>query len=431
MENPASHTRNSHRAPRWIFCKGKTDWWALRKVAILYSRFGGSPASIAQAANFIKQTVSDIQQGGAVVVSSYGTTAHHLTSIAAKGNALVIVCPEILPFMSVGRSRDFLKEYADFFDLENTLFISGLPLGARLSSSDRLRLRDELVCDLADAIHVGLIRPGGNMEELLDRAVKENVRVLRGPTRSGRAGDPVVSRPSAPVGKSAQTSFRGRSVVKRSESAPCYWLSELPHGYIVHYTRSSRGPWPGETLAEYYSGLLNRPLDPTHSAFGTLKRILAERKIRAGAKLSRNAVPVVSFTECAPSQVAKLRQWRKGLMRWSFEPYGVGFPKTALHELGARPVIYAPESCYRDLGDELGYLFHSHGKEGAEWYLEREWRMRHDMDITHSLWEKIVVITLSAEEARGIFETFGCDVFVADRVFADESTRRPGGKPEC
>jgi hypothetical protein len=431
LENPAWNPVDASRAPRWLFCKGAMEWLTLSKGTILYSRFSKNPESLAETVRVIGHAVTAMRQEGTVVVSSYGTIAYNLMSLAAKGAALAIVCPEVLPFMSPGRSCSFLEDYADFFDLENTLFVSEFVSGSHASANDKVLLRDRLVSNLAEEIHVGWIRPGGNMQAMLDIAAKRNSRIIRYPEQAGRATERAVSQISTTDGDKSETTSVGRALPPRSRSAPGGEVSELPPGYIIHYTRSSRGPWPGETQAEYYAAMLSRPLDAIHSAFCALKRILEEKKVRASGKLSRNSAPVVSFTECRPDEITKLRRWRRGLARWSFEPYGVGFPKTALHELGARPVIYGPESAYPDLGDELGYLFHIHGKDDTQWYLEKEWRLQRGLDIIDSLWQKMVVITPSIEEAQEIVETFACDVFVSGGILDARGPGRPGGKTEC
>jgi hypothetical protein len=429
LENPAWKLTGAPEAPKWLFCKGAVECLTLPRGAILYSRVGRNPDSLAEAVSMIGPAVAAMRRQGTVVVSSYGTIAYNLTNLAAKGHALTIVCPEVLPFMRPGRFDDFIREYEGFFHLESALFVSEFAPGCRLSAHKRLLSRDKMVCDLAEAIHVGSIRPGGAMRALLDMAEKRNCRIVRYSAQAERVPD----RPASQV--SATTEAGAENVVSSHTTGPRLASGrlgvELPSGYLVHYTRSSRGPWPGETQAEYYAAMLSSPPDAIHSAFYALKRILSEKKVRASGKLSRNSAPVVSLTECSPDDIAKLRRWRRGLARWSFEPYGVGFPKNALHQLGARPVIYGPESAYPDLGDELGYLFHIHGKGDMRWYLEREWRLRRDLDIIEPLWQKMVVITPSIEEARVIAETFACDVFVAGGIFDARAPGRHGGKPEC
>ncbi len=157
-------------------------------------------------------------------------------------------------------------------------------------------------------------------------------------------------------------------------------------------------------MMDYCLSLINGEKDSAHTAFDTLMRIIKERRIRSSSKLIRGRYPVVSFTECPPSEVCDLREWRSGLIRWSFEPYGLAFPLQALFTLGARPVIYAVEDAYEDLSDELRYLFQLQSALGRDWFPEKEWRLRGDLEITASLERETMIIVRTSEEALTVWE---------------------------
>ncbi len=190
---------------------------------------------------------------------------------------------------------------------------------------------------------------------------------------------------------------------------------ELAHQfpYLIHYTRSCVGPWPGQTIAEYCSAFIEERPGAGHTGFDSLLRILDQDTIRASRRLTRGKTPVICFTELFPKQLQELIAWRPGLLRWSFEPYGIALRKERLFDMGARPVIYAVEEFFRDLSDDMKYLFQLHGAQGKNWSAEREWRIKGDLALSTFTAEEMFLIVPRPEEAETMINRFSHRVGLA------------------
>ncbi|HTY26070.1 MAG TPA: hypothetical protein VMC85_23270, partial [Desulfomonilaceae bacterium] len=189
-------------------------------------------------------------------------------------------------------------------------------------------------------------------------------------------------------------------------------LSHAP-SYLIHYTRSCPGPWPGQSWAEYCRSLVEGVPEASHSAFDTLVRILQERRIRGSRRLIRGAESVVCLTECIPRELQHLIEWRKGLVRWNFEPYGLAFERKSVFDLGAKPVIYAVEEAFSDLSPDLKHLFQCQNHSDKQWTFEKEWRIKGDLYLADFDPRDLVVIVATHAEAAVIQEQFGYKVALA------------------
>jgi hypothetical protein len=193
--------------------------------------------------------------------------------------------------------------------------------------------------------------------------------------------------------------------------------------YLIHYTRSCPGPWPGQSYGDYCQSLIDGREEADHSGFHTLRRILEEGVIRGSARLTRGKRAVVSLTECLPGELIRLIKWRKGLIRWSFEPYGIAIAKDILVGLGARPVIYGDETTFRNLSDGDKFLFQPRSSGGKDWSVEQEWRIQGDVYLKNLLFQDLAVIVDTLDEAWPIQDQFGCDVTLAG--FSGRGTLMP------
>lgn len=398
--------------------QGDSSLFASPTAAILNSR---KPRMITPSDCWIKITIALTEEAvrkGFTVVSSLGMFTYDLvTFIAAQmGAPTIIVLDGLLPeLLSSDKQAEFYEEFAGLFDPEKTLFVSPFPPDVKMPDrAARDFERDRWVVFLASRVLAGEIRSGGYMEKLSLAAINEGRRVqafrpsvFDKSTAGNRAllaaGAEEVTVADFPVKK---VSYRPnmpqtRLVASNSPSLkPSFDLSE----YLFHYTRGCYGPWPGQSRADYIRSLADGDNDAGHTGFDTLCRILCERLIRAGHRLVRGNVPVVSFSACPPTQLANIRKWNPALIRWTFEPYTVGIHRAALEEMGARPAIYGPETKFRELSEAERFRFQLHAPPKTDWSNEKEWRIAGDVDLSRLSPEGIIAVVPTKKEAVAIQE---------------------------
>jgi len=375
-----------------------------------------------------KALVQSALEQGFAVVSSYGTSAYFMVAALTRGSPLIVVCDSVLPRMdSTGPARCFTSLYGDLFDPETTLFVSGFPPGVMPGRAVRYVQRDRHVAAWSSTLRVAEVRAKGNMAAVLEMAAERGVPIVTSPlSDEGSQGDTTREPPVLATEKSMQPALHGRNrtITPRSKRQASIAEAKTPilsnaqqlaaeTPYLMHYTRSCAGPWPGQTIAAYYQSLIEERPESAHTGFDSLVRILEQGTIRGSRKLTRGPSKVVCFTELFPRQLQKLNEWRPGLLRWSFEPYGLALMKERLFHLGARPVIYAVEGLFPDLSDDLRYLFQVHESRGTRWSSEREWRIQGDLHLSVFAPEEMFVIVPEPAEAEIVAQRFNMRVGLA------------------
>jgi hypothetical protein len=320
-------------------------------------------------------------------------------SSLARSKPMIMVCHELLPFMERDRTQTQLASFSEeLFKCEHILYVSAVPPGPIPDLNIRRVQRDGLIAGMSSVLMVGRIRRRGNMERIVSKAEKFGKLIVyfseceELPAKNGTGEE--------------KTFSSAANVKKKLKDQSVREFKDVSKGsrFLIHYTRSHQGPWPGQNMLDYCRSLIRGEEDSGHSAFDSLMRIIKERRIRAGARLIRGKYPVVSLTECFPGEVSALTEWRQGLLRWSFEPYGIAFPLQALFDKGARPVVYAIKEAYDDLTEDLRYLFQLQSASGRKWSPEKEWRLKGDLRITPSLECQAVIIIKTLEEALVVRE---------------------------
>lgn len=273
----------------------------------------------------------------------------------AAGHGLRIrhVVPDYNPAQAAAAFDTTLSE---FEILPERAELEPMATSRSLSRSDVWRMRDLTALQAADVIYPVSIRPGGRLETLL------RTEPLHADVRHG---------------------FRidwHDSLLRRT---PAYdllnaRLNPLPSGnWLVHWTRTSPGPWPGETKAAFFRDMLARPSMYVRSARETLVHILRERAIRASSWKIPGQVPVVSLTENTPETAVTLMKWRKRFVRYTYEPYGIALHREYLESIGAQRVIYSEHA---NTPDDGAWMYQSPGMF-ADWTREREWRLAGDLSL--------------------------------------------------
>jgi hypothetical protein len=151
--------------------------------------------------------------------------------------------------------------------------------------------------------------------------------------------------------------------------------------WLIHWTRTCHGPWPGETQSEFFTDFM-KPSDAyCRSGFETLRRILREQLIRASAWRIGGKQAMVALTELSPVESLPLMRWRPRWTNWAFEPYGIAIRRDCTERLGIRPVRYVSADQWRKIPPEERPFSHSAGKQDPIWPAEREWRCAGDLNL--------------------------------------------------
>lgn len=151
--------------------------------------------------------------------------------------------------------------------------------------------------------------------------------------------------------------------------------------YLVHCTRSAQGCWPGQTPKQYrHDFILGDSIVASRTVSATLRRIVQQRRLIAGAVTSNQKFPVVCFTEVPLPEILRRRTYRSHLHRWDYEPYGIAIRKSAAIRIGIQPVVYSDAEQASSLSPEDRYRFQAKGEQN-DWTKEQEWRASGDVDL--------------------------------------------------
>lgn len=417
--------------PAILFAAGQRSILSSSTVAVMTSRKSRRTDDPAEWVPLLKQMVAAARARGGAIVTSYGNVPYSMVCILSHDVPTLVVCPELLPHMaSAQRLACFQTTYDGMFNRERTLFLSPFSPGTQPPSAEKQGTRDRLVAALASVILAGSIRQRGTMERVLSEAASVGIEVEWFNSRR-----PSTSRTPR---LQKQTPFplhppQPRTARKSSKEDPYldFPTAEELMGrtpFLVHYTRACLGPWPGESFASYCLGLLEHLDKGYHNAFNTLCRILDEGLIRASGKLTRGGVPVVCWTECLPRELGSLVHWRRGLRRWTFEPYGIAVTKEILVGLGAQRVRYVGAKNYREATEDQAYLFQRDTSNGRGWVAEREWRVPGDVRLRDLATEQVIVLVPTHEEARLIKNRYPWRVGIVSLGDIQSKHRQATGK---
>lgn len=406
-----------HDLPPVLFAQGDRSLLSLTASAVLNSRKSRQVTPYDYWIGVTKERVRFAMEAGNAIVSSYGNLSYSLVTFLAKDFPLILACDDVLPFMDSERKAvQFRSAYGDLFNPELTMLISSFPPGRSPSRPNRLAERDQVVAALSSVLMIGEVRPEGNMAQILEIASRRQVQVI-----GDRPGE-MCDRAAKELNNNVRVKSAGQSPPRQSGPGgagsnevrwPDFGEFSGESSYLIHYTRSCPGPWPGQTMAQYCRSLIDGSEVSAHKAFDTLQRILDEKLIRGSNRLTRGTASAVSLTECLPNELSTIVTWRPGLIRWNFEPYGLAVQKNALMRLGARPVVYGTEETLRELPEDEKYLFQIKKTDEKDWTAEKEWRLAGDLLLAFIKPDDLVVIVPDPEEARIIENRFGYRVFFA------------------
>ena len=289
------------------------------------------------------------------LVTSTGLASWELS--AYLGGALGMNILLIVPGAETGTAGRELERLLEGFKLDRGR--TRLAFTGPGPPRELMARRDRLAFEMADIICPVSLRPGGKLEKLLEEFVPAKKIVEKFRTAwSAKRFNPGYS-------------VSGKELDPRTSDLGLKWL--------FHWTRSNPGRWPDEPPWRFYHDLLASPSAYVRDARATLKRMVLEGRLSGTIWRMPSGEKAVSFSAAPPSEMLSLMRWRKRYAHYSFEPYGLAVAKSALESLGARLVTYYPTGC-PPKGDIDRLFFQSAGRQG-DWRVEREWRLRGDLEL--------------------------------------------------
>lgn len=329
-------------------------------AAILLSR---QPRYPFKTIEWVKQTVRAvewIQMYEHTLISSIGLQTWEL--ITALGSEYKLPMTLIVPCKDHDDLSRLSERIVEQFELDsqNVQFIAATSPGANRSKADLLRARDCSVIHHAEWLIPVAIRSGGGMETLINsRGAHQNL-----------VGDFRCVKRSAHI--------RGGCLLDPAGVTP--ECTHVASGFLIHWTRTCAGPWPGERAIDYYRAILQSPRYP-RTALDTLRRIGATRQIWASPRHMPGNTPTVALSGLSPRDAVPLMRWRARYGQMSYEPYGIGIRRAAAERLGVVPVHYYDNSASSRPQHIETWQTQSRGKI-TDWRTEDEFRYLGSLDLT-------------------------------------------------
>ncbi len=291
------------------------------------------------------------------LASSLGTATYDLATAGAEqtGARFLLLVPQVLE--EIGQAGDSRHIISTSYPI---VALTCMTRGVACPKATRMVCRDRLLAFITDLHCLLDLRPGGNLQRILERQQQDHPRLqLRLRLEDLKPGRVAKWRQGASCARRGE-SFPGENFGATQSSptnAQVLWQSGrlLEPGaiewgaYLYHYTRPCPGAWPGQSYRSYLKSLLQDEPLAEHSALSALVRIVAEGRIRASARVVRGDREVVSWTSRPPQELSAIRHWNAALIRWTFEPYGLAVKRSVLRRLGAKPAIYAAATIYQKL----------------------------------------------------------------------------------
>jgi len=301
-----------------------------------------------------------------------------VTALAGKSGMEIIIIVNAIDDIDGNKNfRSIIEEYALDPDRTTPIYLGEC---SGKQHKKLWKLRDRLALMTADIIYPVSIRPGGKLDNLLSedifrKKIRNDFRIIWSKEKR--------------LKKRPVYNFSGHSV------------NPFPDGkWLVHWTRASQGPWPGEKAWEFYRDLFENPHIYVRSARETLIKILTEKIIRGSSWKIPGQARSVSLTSLPPEEAVSLMRWRKRFVRYSFEPYGIAIKQDILVQMGAKKVHYER----LDANSPCEKLFiQSPGKTGG-WTREKEWRFRGDLRLDNIDADDYFAIVLDESDAVEIKE---------------------------
>ncbi|MCH9030786.1 MAG: hypothetical protein IIB00_00800 [candidate division Zixibacteria bacterium] len=332
------------------------------------------------------------------MITSVGTLPYELALVQAlKLGIPVKVC---VTSSALERNADTLDSFRN--KLAREFMINGAPLKVtliptrELDERDSQRLRDEFVLKNSNKIFLISIRPGGTLEEILNKSEQFIHRT-----------DKTFWIPYDTTRQRVKKSYDPAKIDPVTQ--------KLLEGHLIHWTRSCNTNWPGETRKSYIDSIVKSSAFYPRDAYRTLKRIIGEKVIRGSKRHMPAKQSAVSFTSATLCESVSLMKYRQRYREMTFEPFGIAIPQRTAESLGVRQVRYVRRSeAKKTKGDERLFVQTCDGAR-SDWPTEKEWRASGDFNL-NGIKGDCILLADSSESARTISEGTG---FRAQCVFSE------------
>ncbi|MEP0829547.1 MAG: hypothetical protein HRF51_13610 [bacterium] len=357
-----------------------------KKAAIINSRQAlrpdGDDLWIARS----REAVTDAVGRNHTIVASVGMNAWEIPLYFASraGARLELVVP-VIRDDEVDDVRNYYCRQFQLKPAQVHFHFLTVPRGNTQKSTFQ-KERDLAVIKMADIVYPVSIRPGGNLEKLIEER--------------RWSGGTIVPDFQA---KYDRRSSECKVIIDLARLNP--HLNRLLENNLIHWTRGTSAPWPDETSYQFYEDIIQTRNRYPRSALDTLRKILCQRKIIASCRHLRRGLRAVSFTGAPPLKAIELMRWRARYQEMSFEPYGIAVEKKAALDIGIRRVLYGDVAMFRNLESADRDYFQNAGKEGY-WLPEEEYRYIGDFDLARLPEEKVTAVVWKKADIPEIGEKF-------------------------
>lgn len=338
----------------------------------------------------LKQAVEYVKCQGWVLCSSVGTANWEIITACASMEKVPLQI--FIPKNFKPANEALIMDYA----LDNAI-VKFTEISAEMElPNDELdwRYRDKLVLEYAENLIPISIRPKGHLFKLLNDGCRAGKRMI---DQFGTK----YQRLRLPISYMLDENSLSKIIAKSGRD------------YIIHWTRSSNGPWPNERKIDFFGSVLNSETYP-RTAFDTIRKMIEEKRIIASSRKMPGKTPTVSFSGLSPVEAAKLMRWRPRYRQMSFEPYGIGIERELAPSLDIKEVQYYDSRKEKSPTTVPFWLTQSIGKI-TDWRHECEYRHLGNFDLSCVPVDKLILYCryrVEAEEIEsksGIKSAYVCD----------------------
>lgn len=174
--------------------------------------------------------------------------------------------------------------------------------------------------------------------------------------------------------------------------------------YLVHCTRSRRGPWPDQSINQFHDELMQSPWETQPTVLESLKKILMQQRLIATNNFRQGNIDTVCFSSNEITELLSMRKFQSHLARWDWEPYGIMIEREWLQSNGAKQVSYIDRASASKMSkDALAFCqVVSSDSNSTDWRTENEWRIAGDVRLSKLPFSKAIVFVPTYSEALAI-----------------------------